>query len=454
MTQPDASGDLDLDEPLIVVTADSHVGPRLKEDLREYCPQQYLEEYDEFVRAYEPHSDPAALLTMLTNIEDVPGGEAVVEKLRANAATAGHYDVHARLKDMSRDGVAAEVIYHGSQNGQCFPLINPTGGTFNAMIFSPIGSKHELELAAVGQRMYNRWLADQCSVEPERHAGLAYLPMWDIDAAVRELEWAYEAGLRDVNFPAPKMGIKPYDDPSWDRFWSLCAEYGMALSTHDGAGIDDLSVHGKHTSLVAQMDELPRRMLPRMIFSGMFERYPNLKFVLTELQQPTSKWWVQTGERYDELWAANRGRLGDQVPRKPSEYLRSNVFLGLSLLHAVPWETDIAVRDGYASNILWGSDYPHQEGVYRHPKDDEEETRTSLGLRNAFSSAPAEMARDMVGENAVRVYELDRGKLADVARRIGAHTPRSLSKPIDTVPEEWTAIARTHVFPEYHHSPA
>jgi predicted TIM-barrel fold metal-dependent hydrolase len=454
MAQPDVPGAPDLDEPLIVVTADSHVGPRLKEDLREYCPQRYLEEYDEFVREYEPHSDPAALLTMLTNIEDVPGGEAVVEKLRANAATAGHYDVRARLVDMDRDGVAAEVVYHGSQNGQCFPLINPVGGTFNAMIFSPVGSAHELELAAVGQRMYNRWLADQCSVEPERHAGLAYLPMWDIDAAVRELEWATSAGLRGVNFPAPKMGIKPYDDPAWERFWSLCAESGMALSTHDGAQIDDLSVHGRHTSLVAQMDELPIRMLPRMIFSGMFERHPNLKFVLTELQQPTSMWWVQTGERYDELWEANRGRLGDQVPRKPSEYLRANVFLGLSLLHAVPWETDIAVQRGYTSNILWGSDYPHQEGVYRHPEDDEEETRTSLGLRNAFSSAPPEMARDMVGENAVRVYQLDRGKLADVARRIGANTLRSLAKPLDTVPEEWAAIARTHVFPEYHRSPA
>jgi predicted TIM-barrel fold metal-dependent hydrolase len=454
MAQPDVSSAPDLDEPLIVVTADSHVGPRLKEDLREYCPQRYLEEYDEFVRAYEPHSDPAALLTMLTNIEDVPGGEAVVEKLRANAATAGHYDVRARLVDMDRDGVAAEVVYHGSQNGQCFPLINPVGGTFNAMIFSPIGSAHELELAAVGQRMYNRWLADQCSVEPERHAGLAYLPMWDIDAAVRELEWAISAGLRGVNFPAPKMGIKPYDDPAWERFWSLCAESGMALSTHDGAQIDDLSVHGRHTSLVAQMDELPLRMLPRMVFSGMFERHPNLKFVFTELQQPTSMWWVQTAERYDELWEANRGRLGDQVPRQPSEYLRANVFLGLSLLHAVPWETDIAVQRGYTSNILWGSDYPHQEGVYRHPQDDEEETRTSLGLRNAFSSAPPQMARDMVGENAVRVYELDRGKLAAVARRIGANTLRSLAKPLDAVPEEWAAIARTHVFPEYHRSPA
>ena len=36
----------------------------------------------------------------------------------------------------------------------------------------------------VGRHIYNAWLADFVSVEPERHIGLAQLPMWDIDASV------------------------------------------------------------------------------------------------------------------------------------------------------------------------------------------------------------------------------------------------------------------------------
>ena len=450
------TSDLDLDEPLTVVTADAHIGPRLKEDLREYCPRQYLGEYDEFVRAYEPHSNPFAVFEAIGKKADsaeAPGVAVLERILRANAC-AGHHDVYERLRDMDRDGVAAEVVYHGSQNGQCFPFINPSAGTFNALIFSPVGSAHELELAAVGQRMYNRWLADQCSVEPERHAGLAQLPMWDIEAAVEELEWASSAGLRGVNFPAPKLGVKPYDDHAWERFWSVCEERGLTLSTHDGAGIDDVSVQAPHSNLVAQMEELPRKLLPRMIFGGLFERHPKLRLVLTELQQPLTLWWTQTSARYDALWEANWRRIGRQVPRKPSEYLLSNVFLGQSLLHQLPREVTAAVRDGYAANILWGSDYPHMEGTFRHPADDAEETMSSLALRSAFSGAPPALAKGMIGANAVNVYGLDAEKLAGVARRIDAITLRRIATPLDSVPEEWTIIGDTHAFPEYHHASA
>jgi predicted TIM-barrel fold metal-dependent hydrolase len=449
---PELTAEADLDAPQTVVTVDAHIGPRLKEDLRPYCPKKYLGEYDDFVRAYEPHSDPFAVFTAIgkgVDAEQAPGAAALFRALRGNAC-AGHHDVHERLRDMDRDGVAAEVIYHGSQNGQCFPFLNTAAGTFNALVFSPVASAHELELAAVGQRMYNEWLADQCSVEPERHAGLAHLPMWDIEAATAELERASSAGLRGINFPAPKLGIKPYDDPQWERFWSVCEERGMALCTHDGAGIDDVSVHAPHSSLVAQMEELQRKLLPRMVFGGLFERHPSLRLVLTELQQPLTTWWTQTAARYDELWEANYRRLAPQIPRKPSEYLRSNVFLGQSLLHLLPQEVTAAVRDGYGPNILWGSDYPHMEGSFRHPERADEETMTSLALRHAFSAIPPALASGMAGEHAVDVYGLDRGKLAAVARRIGAITARRLGTPPETVPGEWALIADWHVFPEYH----
>jgi len=445
----------EMDRALIVVTTDSHIGPRLKEDLREYCPREYLEEYDAFVAAFEPDSDPEALYKTLSHNKTdgrggSPGFQLSLAALRRNA-TAGHHDVRERLKDMDRDGVAAEVIYHGSQNGQCFPFLNSAGGTFNALIFSPIGSARDLELAAVGQHMYNRWLADQCSVQPERHAGLAHLPMWNIEAALRELEWAHSAGLRGVNLPAPKVGIKPYDDLAWEPFWRACEERGMALTTHDGAGFDDVSVSRPHTLLAGLLEgDLIRKMFPRIIFGGMFERYPALKLVLTELQQPASSWWTQTAARYDALWQTNRDRLAQQVPRPPSEYIASNVFLGQSLLHALPSEVEIAVRDGYAANFMWGSDYPHQEGVYRHADDDETETMTRLGLRNAFSPAPPDVAASMVGETAVSVYCLDRQKLAAVAGRIGAITGRQLAAPLENVPDEWGILLRSQtVFPEY-----
>ena len=57
--------------------------------------------------------------------------------------------------------------------------------------------------------------------------------MWDIDAAVRELEWAAAAGLRGVNFPAPRHGVYlEYNDRAWEPFWSACQACAMTLATH------------------------------------------------------------------------------------------------------------------------------------------------------------------------------------------------------------------------------
>jgi predicted TIM-barrel fold metal-dependent hydrolase len=423
-----------------------------------------LEEYDAFVEAAEPqlrHEDLFKHFSTPIDVDDASIMDQIMENRSfktgfdalMNNATAGHYDVRERNRDMDRDGVAAEIIFHGSQNGQCFPFINKFGGTFSGLMFVPLASAYELELAAVGQHMYNRWLADQCSVEPERRVGLAFVPMWDIDAAVRELEWAHDAGVRGLNFPAPKPGMRTYDDLEWDRFWAVCEERGIVLSTHDGAGIDDLSVKRGHTLLATALEgDLIRKMFPRLIFGGTFERFPELKIALVELQQATSSWWTQTTKRYDQYWMANRKALGDQVPRPPSEYFAANVFLGQTLLHSLPSEVDAAVRDGYASNIMWGLDYPHQEGAYRHQNlENRAENRARLALRNAFCHAPPEQAKAMIGETAARVYQMDLDKLAVVARRIDAITLHEVGVPLDTHPEEWDIIREAQVpFPEFH----
>jgi hypothetical protein len=113
--------------PLIVVSSDSHVGPRLTEDLRRYCPSEFLSDFDQFTAA---NSDAwAQTRDSRVGIEDdeTQGASTQVaaeamQREVINSRTAGHYDVHARLKDMDWDGVAAEVIFHGSQNQEAFPF--------------------------------------------------------------------------------------------------------------------------------------------------------------------------------------------------------------------------------------------------------------------------------------------------------------------------------------------
>src|ERR1700682_2663099 len=98
----------DVTRPLIVVTCDSHVGPRLKEDLRPYCEQKYISDFDDFVAA---EAEAQRTADRLMGAQDFDRAQFM-----KNQATTGHYDIHARLRDMDYDGVACEVIFHGSQN--------------------------------------------------------------------------------------------------------------------------------------------------------------------------------------------------------------------------------------------------------------------------------------------------------------------------------------------------
>ena len=48
MSSADASTEYDRNEPVVVVSNDTHIGPRLVEDLRAYCPTKHLDDFDRF----------------------------------------------------------------------------------------------------------------------------------------------------------------------------------------------------------------------------------------------------------------------------------------------------------------------------------------------------------------------------------------------------------------------
>ena len=97
--------------PVVIVSSDTHIGPRLREDLRPYCEASLLGAFDEFTAGIDAHR--AAVYAK------VPGRAATAQT--ANRQTAGHHDPHARLRDHDHDGIAAEIIFHGSQNEEPIP---------------------------------------------------------------------------------------------------------------------------------------------------------------------------------------------------------------------------------------------------------------------------------------------------------------------------------------------
>ena len=126
------------------------------------------------------------------------------------------------------------------------------------------------------------------------------------------------------------------------------------------------------------------------------------------ITESPGEWWTHTMVELDSTWLSQadwNAALREQVPRRPSEYCESNVFVGASFL--APFEAARAVDEGYASQLLWGSDYPHIEGTWQYAADDDAEPITRAAQRNTFCGIPADATRAMLGENAVRVYGLD-----------------------------------------------
>ena len=401
-----------------MVSADTHIGPRLVEDLRPYCPTRYLGEFDRFAAETE-----AQLQATLATFN---GGGFINHP---NLRTLGHYDSAARLVDYDFDGIAAGVIFHGSMNMEPIPFVSPA-----------LGAKHEAtgELVAVGQRVYNRWLADFVSQAPHRHIGLAYLPMWNVAAAVAEVEWAQESGLRGVNFPAMRDGELPeYNDPLWEPLWAACEERQMPLVTHIGGG-GKANYSGPEKVALIQYESLymSRRAIWWLIFAGIFERHPGLKLVITETP---GNWFPPAAIELDAIHAYYTDRdtplnpeFIERVPRRPSEYMKNNVFFGASF--ASPFEVEQAVLHRLDSQLLWGSDYPHLEGTFVYPNGRDMPSVTRLALRNTFCGVSNQVARRMVGENAIHVYNLDAAALQAIASDIGAPTADDLARPIDAVP--------------------
>jgi predicted TIM-barrel fold metal-dependent hydrolase len=402
---------------LLVVSADTHIGPRPQE-LRPYCPQKYLSAFDDFIARWgEKYNEMFEKRSF--------SAEYWVGRCR-NMETAGHYDPEAWLRDMDRDGVAGGVVFHDSLNGQPFPL-DLTNSVGNGT--PPAEAR---ELAAVGRAMYNRWLADFCKATKGRALGLAQLPLWDIDATIKELEWCADNGLGGVSFPAPgDPGMRPFRDPALDTVFAACAALDMTLATHIGAvppHVDYTDAPAEETFHFGLLDsgEWGIRSIYQLVIFGAFERHPNLKFVLTEVP---GVYWDEICLKMDSLHHSPIRRQDNKTAKRPSDYMATNVWMGNSFQSRQEAQAAIEIDGG--DRFLWGSDYPHAEGTFIHSDDPSAYPRTRLSLAYSYHDLPLDKVRMLVGENALAAYpRFDVAALKKAADRIGVRVSE-----IETAPD-------------------
>ena len=380
----------------LVISSDCHAGLP-PEKYRDYVDPQYREVFD------------AALPIQLERTREM-GKKFLIDEINAQwrrgreRALSGAWDHEERTRVLDADGIAGEVIF-------------PDGIT--EMNMPPFGAGLSLpteevvpELQWAGARAHNRWLAEFCQMAPERRAGVAIVPMlWDVDAAVREVRWAREHGLRGILIPSMWGKLSAYHDPKYDPVWAACQELDTVVHLHSGAApMDDYAEHpGMMGIYISEVCWWAARPLWFLIWGGVFERHPALKLAITE---STTIWVPETLRlldfRYEEThYAAKLGDYRSHLSRKPSEYFHRNVYLGASCMPRR--EVELRHQIGLA-NLMWGSDYPHPEGSW---------PTTRAQLQEAFRGVPEDELGAILGGNAARVYGFDTEKLAPLVARIG-----------------------------------
>lgn len=257
-----------------------------------------------------------------------------------------------------------------------------------------LGAMPDPDVAALIASAYNDWLAATWLEADERYRGTLVVGAQDPALAAKEIRRSAE-NQRFVAVLLPLTNIL-MGQRHYYPIYEAAAEFGLPITVHpnSGEGIFHTSpsmAGGTPTYYVewhTGLSQVFQANVISLICHGVFERFPNLKVVMTE----GGLGWIP-----DVLWRLDKNVKGlrDEVPwvkRLPSEYVFDHVrFTSQPLpeprrrehLHVL---CDIAQAE---RTLMFSSDYPHWD--FDNP-------------RYALNSLPAAIRERVKHENAIETY--------------------------------------------------
>jgi predicted TIM-barrel fold metal-dependent hydrolase len=380
-----------------VISSDCHAGADLA-DYRPYLEERWHETFDRWMDGYE------------NPFRDLTAPEA-----------NRNWDSDVRQAALEADGIVGEVIYPNT-----IPPFFPMSG-----LVTPTPSAADYELRLAGIRAHNRWLAEWCSQLPGRRAGIGQILLNDVVEAVRDVNWIADHGLMGgALLPGvpPGSGIDPIHSPAYDPVWRACEERGVVVNVHGGGGGPNEGYLPATLALfVLEASFFSHRPVWSLVMGGAFDRFPDLRLVIAEAGL---SWIPDTLMWMDEIQAKqDEGSIGAltfidpfRLDRKPSEYWATNCWVGASFMN----REDAVDRDLVGvDRIMWGSDFPHEEGTFPFTRE---------ALSNTYSGMDPDEVTRMVGGNAAYVYGFDLDRLDQIAATIGPEVAM-VAEPISQRPD-------------------
>ena len=310
-----------------------------------------------------------------------PPQEFGTEPMRYTDMIPGCYEPEARVIDMDLDGVQAAI---------CFPSFPRFAGT----VFLQAEDR-ALALACV--QAWNDFMIDEwCGAAPERFIPIAILPLWDVEAAVREIHRVAGRGAKAISFtenPVP-LGLPSFHTDHWDPVFSAAEETGLPLCLHFGTSGQapttapdapfavTITLFGCN-SMFAAAD---------LIFSPVFHKHPRLKVALAE---GGIGWVPYLLERADYVWDRHRWYQNVNQDLPPSELFRKHIWgCFIDDVHGLKNRHDIGV-----DRITWECDYPHSDSNWPNSR------KRALEV---FAEIPDDEVHRMVEWNSRELFNFPR----------------------------------------------
>lgn len=374
----------------LIHDADSHL-MEMADVLDPYFERRLLERYHALPVYKEKYSHAHWMNEERARHEDAAyraaAGEAIL--LRKNYEALGAFRREDRPAALDRLGFASQLVF------TTFCL-----GNFG------LDQSDDMELCYGAADAHNRMMTDFCSVD-RRLLAVAYVPLEDFQKAEQTAKLAIKLGAKALMVPSLCPQKHSPSHVGLDPVWRLAEEAGLPILLHVGGeekmnpvykenGLPPVpDFHGGDDNFTSvsymPIPNAAMQTLATLIFDGVFDRFPKLKWGAIELGASWVPGWMRAMDSAAHAFFRNEERL-QKLSAKPSEIVRRQ-------FRAAPYPHEDAgwiIRNAGDEICLFSSDYPHVEGG-RNPLKRFDETLagcTPTQIKNFYS----ENFIDLMGE--------------------------------------------------------
>ena len=259
---------------------------------------------------------------------------------RATQLVARIQDLGARrLADMDATGIGKQLVFLTAPGVQVF----------------------DAATAVSLSREANDELSEKTKAHPDRYATLAAIAPQDPANAVKELQRSISLGMKGAVVNSHTQGEYLDDPKCWEIFeaaQALDVPIYLHPNTPPPAMIGPFLPRGLDGAIYGFAVETGLHLL-RIIVGGVFDRFPRLKIVVGHLGEGLPFWLFRLDHMHRNMVAAKRYPGAGELKKKPSEYLKENVWVTTS---GMQWAPAILFCQQVlgVDRVLYAMDYPYQ----------------------------------------------------------------------------------------------